>query len=47
MIIKKLNVGYEKGGKQSSMLGSRKAYEKKIEILSTVRRTKVEIQTSL
>jgi hypothetical protein len=43
MIIRKPDVSYEKGRKQSSTLGGRQAYEKIIEILSIVRQTKVEI----
>jgi hypothetical protein len=37
MTIRKLNIGYEKGGKQSLTLGGYQAYEKRIEILLTIR----------
>jgi hypothetical protein len=47
MTVRKSNIGYEKGGKQSSMLGGCQAYEKKIEILLTIRRTKIKIHMGL
>jgi hypothetical protein len=47
MTIRKPNFGYEKGGKQSLMPSGCQVYEKKIEILLAIKRTKVKIHTSL
>jgi hypothetical protein len=42
-----MNIGYEKGGKQSSMPNDHYAYKKWIENFTTVKQTRVEIHISL
>jgi hypothetical protein len=47
MTIRKPNVGYKKGGKQSLTPSGCQAYKKRIEILLVLRQMRIKIHTGL